>query len=216
MSETLPFTRREIVIGGRVWLVDAVEDQDALLRVAETSTQFPFGLMLWESAVALAEELCARGSSFAGKSVLELGAGLGLSGVVAAHLGADVTQTDHDDAALQACRHTAEINRVTSIVRTPGDWHSWHDAQRYDLILGADITYDGHDHAAVLALFSRCLLPSGLILLADPGREKQPAFLASAATAGWAVARTLRTVPDLKPTIAGAKLQIAILELRFA
>jgi methyltransferase-like protein 23 len=216
MDETLPFARREIVIGGRVWLVDAVDDQDALLRVAETSAQFPFGLMLWESAVALAEELHARGPHLVGKTVLELGAGLGLSGVVAAHLGAGVTQTDHDDAALQACQRTADINGVTGIARKPGNWHSWQDDTRYDFILGADIAYDGEDHAALLAVFERCITPGGVILLADPNREKQAVFVTRAVAAGFFVIRTVRVVPDLKAASPGAQLQIAILELRFA
>ncbi len=214
MNETLPLTRRELVIGGRTWQVDTVDDQDALLRAAETSPQFPFGLMLWESAIALAEELSARASWLTGKSVLELGAGLGLSGVVAASLGASITQTDHDNIALQACAHTAVINGVTAIQRAPGDWHTWHDNTRYDLIIGADIIYDGSDHHALLAIFERCLMPGGLVMLADPGREKQPAFCIKATAAGWSTNHTIRAIPDLKPTLTSAQLQIAILELR--
>ena len=80
---------------------------------------------MWESAVALAHEIMERPALIVGKSVLELGAGLGLCGVVAAQLGGKVVQTDHDASALVACARTAELNGVTGITREPGDWHDW-------------------------------------------------------------------------------------------
>lgn len=214
MIANLPLARRALSIGPRTWTVETVDDEDALLAHAETSAQFPFGLMLWESAVALAEHLTAAPALVAGKSVLELGAGLGLTGVVAAYLGATVTQTDHDASALNACARTAALNAVTGITRQPGDWHAWHDPTRYDLILGADITYDAADHAALLAVFDRALAPGGRILLADPGREKQSEFIAIAYAADWTVEKTLSRVKELKPAILDNKLTISILQLR--
>ncbi len=213
MTDNLPLGRRQIPIGNRTWLVDTVDDEDALLAHADTSAKFPFGLMLWESAIALAQHLTERPALVSGKSVLELGAGLGLTGVVAASLGATVTQTDHDQQALAACARTAALNGITNISRQPGDWHDWHDPARYDLILGADIAYDGDDHAALLTVLDRALTPSGTILLADPGREKQPAFIARALTAGWRIDKTLSHVKELKPAVVDNALAISILEL---
>jgi predicted nicotinamide N-methyase len=213
MTDNLPFVRRQVVIGNRTWLVESVDDEEALLNAAETRTQFPFGLMLWESAIALAQHLTANPALVAGKSVLELGAGLGLTGVVAASLGATVTQTDHDALALKACARTAALNDAPNITRQTGDWHDWHDPHRYDLILGADIAYDGDDHAALLAIFNRALAASGTILLADPGREKQPQFIERAQAAGWSVEKTLSRVKELKPSVLDNQLTISILHL---
>ena len=213
MTDNLPFVRRQIVIGNRTWSVETVDDEDALLNAAENRSLFPFGLMLWESAIALAQHLDEKPALVTGKSVLELGAGLGLTGVIASYLGATVTQTDHDEAALTACARTAALNGITNITRQTGDWH---DPARYDVILGADIGYDGSDHAALLTVFARALTPGGTILLADPGREKQPAFVARARSAGWRVDKTLRHVNELKPVIVDNTLAISILELRHA
>ncbi|MEQ1696794.1 MAG: methyltransferase domain-containing protein [Hyphomicrobiaceae bacterium] len=198
MTTNLPFVRRSIPLGTRSWLIDTVDDELALLSHAETSAQFPFGLMLWESAIALAQLLTANPTLAANKSVLELGAGLGLTGVVAASLGATVTQTDHDEAALASCARTAALNGITTITRHPGDWHTWTDPNRYDLILGADITYDGDDHTALLTVFDRALAPTGTILLADPCRENLSPFIALARTANWTITQTKATVADLK------------------
>ena len=213
MSETYPFTRREIAIGGRTFTVETVDDQEALLATASDRAIFPFGLMLWEAAIALAEEFSGRGAQIAGKSMLELGAGLGLCGVVAAALGAHVTQTDHDPATLAACARTGHLNGVTGIRCQPGDWHAWRDDARYDFIIGADIAYDSDDHAAILALCQRNLGAGGTVLIADPGRENQALFLNRAATQGWRVRRSGRAVADLKLAVADAQINVTIIEL---
>ena len=212
--ENLPFVQRSIVIAGRNWLVETVDDQDALLGAAEGRAQFPFGLMLWESAIALAAELMARPALVTGKTVLELGSGLGLCGVVAAALGARVTQTDHDAGALAACERTAALNGICGITRTTGDWHDWRLPGTFDVILGADVGYDGGDHHVLLTVLFRALAPGGLVLLADPGREQLSAFVALAKALGWTLSQTIRRVDDLKPAVLGAQMAVTILELR--
>ena len=211
--QRLPFSRRSIAIGGRAFIVETVDDQDALLAASGDRAIFPFGLMLWEAAAGLAVELSECAPPIAGQSILELGAGLGLSGVVAAALGAHVTQTDHDPTTLSACARTAELNGVVGIRTRLGDWHGWCDDARYDLIIGADIAYDSADHEALCVIFARNLKPAGRVLIADPGRENQALFLKRAVAQGWTVSRTHRRVADLKSKEPGAEITIAIIEL---
>src|SRR5262245_33452821 len=84
-----------IPIGEREWRVECVRDEGRVLAYAESHAQAPYGLLLWESAVALARSLHRRPTLVANKQVLELGAGVGLPGLVARSLGAEVWQTDH-------------------------------------------------------------------------------------------------------------------------
>ena len=169
-----------------------------------------------------AEDLCAEDIcedragdriDLADTSVLELGAGLGLAGLVAASRGAIVVQTDHDGAALEACAQMARLNAITGVSQVPGNWHDWRDDRHYDLIIGADIAYDGDSHQPLLAIFARNLAPGGMILLADPEREMQATFIARAHVAGWTVQRLVRHVDDLRPGTAGARIAVAILAL---
>lgn len=211
MTPNLPLVRRTIAIGARTWIIESVDDEDALLAHAETAALFPFGLTLWESAIALAQHLTGNPTLAASKSTLELGAGLGLTGVIAAGLGAAVTQTDHDASALAACARTAALNGIANITRVTGDWHAWTDPTRYSLILGADIAYDAADHEALFAVFDQALTPTGRILLTDPQRENLPAFINRAQSAGWTLTRTDTTVPDLKRH--GQQRPIALLDL---
>jgi methyltransferase-like protein 23 len=209
-----PFLARNVEIAGRTWVVETVDDQDALLEASEGRAHFPFGMMLWESAIALSAVLGERPKIVADRTVLELGAGLGLCGVVAAALGGRVTQTDHDGDTLAACERTAFLNGVEGIARATGDWHDWRVPGTFDVILGADIAYDGADHGALLDVLARAMAPGGTVLLADPGREQQGAFVARAEAAGWTVSRTIQIIDDLKPAVLGAQMRVTILELR--
>ena len=73
----------------------------------------PYGIVLWPAAIALAHEIATR--ALRGLRVLELGAGTGLPGIVAASLGARVVQTDRQEVALHVSRINAERTGVTTI-----------------------------------------------------------------------------------------------------
>lgn len=208
----LPLVAHALEIGGRDWEIEAVADQSALTAVADELQHFPFGLMLWEAAPVLAEDLVASGAVGAGRSVLELGAGVGLTGLVAAALGASVVQTDHSIEALALAALNAARNRVTGTVQAPGDWLHWQEERRFDVILGSDILYDAGLHGPVLSILERNLAPGGRVLLSDPGRSTTPAFLALLASAGWRVERKRRRVPSLAPLRPGETVVITLIE----
>lgn len=188
-------------IGSRTWQIAAVRDQDALLAAADRFAEFPFGLLLWESAPALANALVGGAlGDLTGRSVLELGAGCGLAGLVAASLGAEVCQTDHIAEALALCRHNAEANAISGVDLALADWLRWTDTGTYDVILGADVVYDRAVFEPLLAIFDRNLTPDGRVLLADPCRLDTPAFLDLARQAGWVVDQQRTTELALMPS----------------
>jgi methyltransferase-like protein 23 len=167
-----------IPVGGREWRVECVRDEGRVLSYAERDAQAPYGLLLWESAVALAHLLHHRSALVANKQVLELGAGVGLPGLVARSLGARVWQTDHLTAALEIARMNARANDVGGIRRFAADWTRWTDDRLYDVILAADILYERAMQESVVSIFRRNLAPDGIVLLADPGRQQSIELLA--------------------------------------
>ncbi|HEX7979443.1 MAG TPA: methyltransferase domain-containing protein [Gemmatimonadaceae bacterium] len=149
--------------------------------------------MLWPSSIALAHELVARAPSLAGVRILELGAGTGLPGIVAATFGARVVQTDRLDVALDLCRRNAERNRV-AIEHRVADWTDWKEEEHYDLILGADVLYAERLHPFLRHVFETNLAPGGRMLMADPFRARSLPLLEGLENDGWTIALTKWTV----------------------
>ncbi|MBC7975060.1 MAG: methyltransferase domain-containing protein, partial [Myxococcales bacterium] len=129
----------------------------------------------------------------------ELGAGTGLPGIVAAALGARVTQTDRQNLVLHVCKQNAERNEVTTIEHRIADWTAWTDTARYDLIVGADILYAAPLYPHLRHIFETNLAPRGAVLLADPFREPSMQLLEAMAAEGWQVAMDKWTVGFAPP-----------------
>lgn len=207
----LPLDRMNFEIGGRFWPMDVVRDEAAQLGVTEDRALYPFGLMIWESAVVLADVLDARRSELARRSVLELGCGVGLPGLVAQACGAHVVQTDHDALALALCRHNAALNKVAGIEQFVGDWQDWQHSQRYDLIIGADIIYDTADYEVLENVFRANIAPRGEVLLTDPMRQQTIALFTVMEDAGWKIDityRRQRSVTEAYKAVAEVEVQV--------
>jgi predicted nicotinamide N-methyase len=178
-----------LALGGRAWsflhtgaVLTLAEEQRFLEQEAD---RLPYGVMLWPASIALAHELLARADELAGKRVLELGAGTGVPGLVAASLGARVLQTDRSDVALHISAMNAERNHVTRVERKLVDWESFESDSPYDLILGSDVLYATTMHARLRAICEAHLAPGGRVLFSDPFREQSLPMLEAMEAGGW-------------------------------
>ena len=153
-------------------------------------------MALWPAAIALAHEIAARTDAFRGSRVLELGAGTGLPGIVAAALGADVVQTDRHALALEVCRRNGARNGVQAIEYRQADWTSWDDSARYNWILGSDILYYAAMHPHLARIFGANLAPGGRVLLTDPFRDVSIKLLEQLEERGWTISMSKWSVGD--------------------
>jgi methyltransferase-like protein 23 len=201
-----------VVVAGRRWRVWCVERQDDLLTLSERFAHPPYGLLLWESAVALAQRLAEAPEIVANKRVLELGAGVGLPGLVARTLGAQVWQTDQLEEALDTAELNARENGVAGIQRFLGDWTRWSNTSQYDVILGADILYETTVQPAVASILDSNLVPGGRMLLADPGRPQALEFLAKLEDEGQRFEVSVRTVSPTCPLGSREEVDILLVE----
>ena len=203
-------------IGGEGWSILAVRDQDALLAASDGFEHPPYGLLLWESAIALAECIARRGrSGFASQRILEIGCGVGLAGAVAASLGAEVTQTDHEPRALEIAAGNARRNGVGTITQFSADWRRWSVDARFDIILGADIAYETAMHPHLRTIFKRNLALGGRLLLADPGRQQMLELLCTLeAEDGWRIEVETVLVPDAAGRAGKPPVRVTLAEAR--
>jgi len=135
VAETLPDTEL------RLWLIDAA-NMDRAFSPEETRRildEPPYWCFCWASGLVLARWLAERPDWVRGKRVLDFGAGSGVAAIAAAKAGAaEVVACDLDPLALAACRANAALNGVE--LRYLQDFFG--EADRFDLILVADVLYD--------------------------------------------------------------------------
>ena len=188
----VPLQESRLVAAGREWTLlhtgAVLTREDEARVIDEQRDRLPYGIALWPAAIALAHEVASRADAFRDRRVLELGAGTGLPGLVAAALGAQVVQTDRDELALSVCRRNGARNGVGAIEYRLVDWATWDDAGRYDWILGADILYGESTHPHLRRIFTANLAPGGRVLLADPFRGASLRLLEALEADGWAIA----------------------------
>ena len=146
----------------RLWLIDADNMQRAFSpeetrRILEEP---PYWCFCWASGLVLARWLAEHPEWVRGKRVLDFGAGSGVAAIAAARAGAlEVVACDLDPLALAACRANAELNDV--VLSYSEDFFA--EADRFDLIIVADVLYD----RANLPLLDHFLSRARQALVAD-------------------------------------------------
>ena len=180
-----------LTLGGRRWtflhsgaVVTLEQEAGYLTRGLD---RLPYGVMLWPASIALAHHLLARGEQLQGKRVLELGAGTGMPGIIAASFGAQVLQVDRDQLALHVCTLNKERNAVTSVEARKAEWETFQSDVPFDLILGADILYAPGMHERLREICEQYLAPSGTVLFSDPLRSQSLCMLETMEANGWDV-----------------------------
>ena len=135
VAERLPGTDLSL------WLIDA-QNMDRAFSPEETRRildEPPYWCFCWASGLAMARWLVEQPHWVQGKRVLDFGAGSGVAAIAAARAGAaEVVACDLDPLALQACRENAALNGVS--LGYSADFFA--EADRFDLILVADVLYD--------------------------------------------------------------------------
>ncbi|HCL75331.1 class I SAM-dependent methyltransferase [Stutzerimonas nitrititolerans] len=146
----------------RLWLIDPA-NMDRAFSPEETRRileEPPYWSFCWASGLVLARWLAERPEWVRGKRVLDFGAGSGVAAIAAARAGAaEVVACDLDPLALQACRANAALNGVT--LGYSEDFFA--EADRFDLIIVADVLYD----RANLPLLDQFLSRGREVLVAD-------------------------------------------------
>ncbi len=133
----------------------------------------PYWAFAWAGGQALARYILDNPALVAGKRVLDLGAGSGLSALAPMLAGAaSCLAADIDTLALVATRLNAEANGL--LVTTTADDLLAHPPGAFDVILVGDLFYERELAERVLAFITKASADGALVLIGDPKRNYFP------------------------------------------
>ena len=160
-------------------------------RQEESDSRISFWWGVTSAAIALGRHMEARGS-LRGQRVVELGCGLGLAGITAGLLGADVLFTDYVPEALDFARKNAELNGLTgqTIKTALLDWEDPGKMEPFNIVLGSEILYDYFFHGSLIKILQKIPEPGGTIILADRKRLVVTRFLGRLVDMGFRCVET--------------------------
>ncbi len=197
------FDKVSLEVAGETFVLYLVGDVDALLEELLAKGEahedvlderIPYWAELWHSAIAMAELILEDDRFQLGTKVLELGCGLGLSGIAAGRKGCEVTLSDYLPEAV----NMAELGWLENLHKPAQtaliDWRDIDPNLEVDWVLAADVAYEERNFEPLRMAF-RTLLKSGVKgLLTEPGRAIAKPFLASLEAEGFSVLRSSRKV----------------------
>ncbi|HEY5545943.1 MAG TPA: methyltransferase domain-containing protein [Gemmatimonadaceae bacterium] len=184
-------------INGEQFAIVHPRDAESLIDEAafNRDERLPYWADLWPSAVALARAVRAMAGE--GRTLLELGCGVGLVAAAALKAGFDVTASDYYDEALAFARLNGKGNAQREPKTMILDWRHLPTAiPAFDFVVGADVLYERTYGPVVARAIATTLAERGRALIADPGRVGSPAFFDSLHDVGLRhIGATVVTVP---------------------
>lgn len=163
-----------------------VTDINELLDHIVNVDEIPFWAEIWPASIGLASVIFKNHVLFSGRTVLELGSGVGMAGIAAKMTGAKVTQSDFLPETLKFISLNCLRNNVPVEPFLLADWRNFpKDTGKFDFIIGADILYEKDLHGNLRQIFKETLNPNGQVWLADPGRNYGKQFIEKMAQSDW-------------------------------
>lgn len=164
-----------IVIAGRRLEFHTIQNWEPYIRrLSEEGDayleKFPFWIRIWEASIVLAEHLI-RNLQDSARSILEIGAGMGVVGMFLGAFGHRVVISDGDDAALSLLRVNAKHNGLENVSITKLDWNSPNLIGKYDIVCGSEVIFNNRCFSPLRELLTRYVTPSGAIYLSHDIRH---------------------------------------------
>ena len=170
MLEKLNLIAKPIGIGGTKLELLSVENIEPILAELEEKgpdalESFPYWIKIWEASIVLAAHLSEQDLD-KNKTVIELGAGMGVIGFFLAAFGFPVTLSDINEDALKLMKKNASRNSLDNVVIRKLDWNNFESPGKYDIVCGAELAYRRTDIKFVINAIEACVKPDGIVFLA--------------------------------------------------
>ena len=162
-------------VGGDSLAIVRPESSESLISEEdfERDERLPYWAELWPSALILARHVADLDGR--GRTLLELGCGVGLVATAASRAGYEVTATDYYADALRFARLNVMRNsgRAPSVMEL--DWRAIPSGlAKFDVVVASDVLYERQYPALIASVIERTLASNGIAVIADPGRVAAP------------------------------------------
>lgn len=184
---------------------------EALIAKGESDEDFkderiPYWADLWPSAVGLSRYLVKNKLIRKEEKVLELGCGLGLAGLVAGKMGAEVHFTDYIQDALDMAAHNWSLNHLPpNATFSILDWRKPAGDFQPDWILAADVAYENRVLQPLIDTLHFFKGTDTGVILTEPGRQIGLGFLAMLEQSGFRVEKD-----EMMVTLKGIETRVGI------
>ncbi len=168
----------DVQVGDRCYSLRKPANADHLISEADyvMDERLPYWADLWPASRQLAAELLNEKGS--GRTLLELGCGLGLASIAGIEAGFAVTASDYYEDALHVTRANAFRNTGKEPEVRMVNWRAWPtDIGKFDVVVAADVIYEKEYASLVARCMSYALADNGVAIVADPGRLALSEFL---------------------------------------
>lgn len=162
---------------------DAFLEDPGVLAAHERDGYMPYWAYVWPASLHMAKAILSRPWP-KGTPVLELGAGIGLVGLAAAHAGYPTTITDYDPVAVDLAVWNARHAGLTNVTGLCLDWREPFTEQ-FPVLLGCELLYEDRNHELLIQLLDRMLARDGVAWFGDGGRVRADRFTSLLTQAGY-------------------------------
>jgi predicted nicotinamide N-methyase len=185
---------KQLSCGNKKFKIDYSDDLDSIIdqmtnEQFEKDERFPYFFAILDSGVLLAEHILNDIPALQEKTILELGAGTGISGIaLAINSNCRVIFTDYEEYSCQLCKHNCEINNLENFDTLIADWRDFPEIkENIDIVICSDVLYEKKQVIPLFNVLNTFLQKKIPVYLADPGRTYINDFLTLMKNAGYSI-----------------------------
>ena len=124
--------------------------------------QIPYWSEIWPSALGISAYLLQNPKLVSGKSIVEIGCGMGLPGMICKLMGAEVLLTDYLTDAQAAANLLWKLNALPLPKWQTMDWRNPDPTVKADILIASDVIYEKRNYGPLIEALPK-LLHSGAI-----------------------------------------------------
>jgi predicted nicotinamide N-methyase len=152
------------------------------LLALDPATPFPYWAKVWPSATALHNVLKKHRSLIRDKTVLELGAGIGLPSLLMADITKSIIISDYDSEAVELLLKNIAHLQLQNVQAMQLDWNTIPENITAEVVILSDVNYDPTQFETLTKLIEKFIHQGCTIILSTPQRIMASPFVLALST----------------------------------